>query len=156
MTAIALILCALVFSATPFREVPDAIPIDAAPKRAMMTPYEWGEAVTGTSASILKALAIAESSEADSAIGDDGVSFGRFQINETFREWNIATFGDYNPTDPYSSAALAGRLYQYNRARLGTHYRAIAAHRQGARGVKKNGPSHWYVERVIGNMQSSE
>ena len=156
MTAIALLLCAMVFSATPFHEVPDAIPIDAAPKRAMMTPYEWGEAVTGTSAGTLKALAVVESDEDDSAIGDDGVSLGRFQINERFREWNVATFGEYDPTDPYSSAVIAGRLYQYNRARLGTHYRAIAAHRQGARGVKKNGPSHWYVERVIENMQRLE
>ena len=152
MTALALLLCALVFSATPFREAPDAIPIDAAPKRGMMTPYEWGEAVTGTSADTLKALAVVESGENDSAIGDDGVSLGRFQINETYREWNVSTFGDYDPSDPYSAAVLAGQLYQYNRARLGTHYRAIAAHRQGARGVKKNGPSHWYVERVISHL----
>ena len=156
MTAIAILICALVFSATPFREVPDAIPIDVAPKRSMMTPYEWGEAVTGTSAYILKALAIVESDEDDSAIGDDGVSLGRFQINERFREWNVATFGEYDPCDPYSAAVFVGRLYQYNHSRLGTHYRAIAAHRQGAKGVRDNGPSHWYVERVIGNMQDIE
>jgi hypothetical protein len=35
-----------------------------------------------------------------------------------------------------------------NLARLGNEVDAVAAHRQGVNGVKRNGATLWYVERV--------
>jgi hypothetical protein len=60
-------------------------------------------------------------------------------------------YGDYDPCEPYSAAVIAGRIYVDNLARLGDPTLVIAAHRQGADGVERNGPTRWYVERVYCN-----
>jgi len=116
-----------------------------------MSVYEVAEAVTGAPAEILHGIACAESNEDDGAIGDQGRSRGRFQINEDFREERVRLYGEYDPHDPGQAAILAGRIYMDNLARLGNEADAIAAHRQGATGVKRNGATLWYVERVRGN-----
>lgn len=147
-------LAALVISSTLFvpRVALTAFPLERESKRAGMSPYEWAEAVTGAPAIILQAIARTESNERDNVLGDGGISLGRFQINETFRAWRVEKYGYYDPTDPYSAAVLAGRIYAYNLARLCDQSLAIAAHRQGACGVECNGPTWWYVDRVYRNL----
>jgi len=149
------IIAALVISSTPFvQRLDDPIPIalEQEYKRPDMTPYEWSEAITGAPATILQAIARTESNERDDVPGDGGISLGRFQINETFRDWRVEKYGEYDPTDPYSAAVIAGRKYQDSLAFLGTPELAIAAHRQGAVGVFTDGPTMWYIERVYRNM----
>lgn len=115
-----------------------------------LTVYELAEAVTGAPADILHGIACTESGEDDEAIGDQGRSHGRFQINETFRAERVRLYGKYDPHDATESAIIAGRIYMDNLARLGSEELAIAAHCQGVRGVRRNGPALWYVERVRG------
>lgn len=148
-------LAALTLSSAEFvelRDDPPCVAIEREVKRPAMTPYAWAEAITGAPATILQATARTESGERDDAIGDGGVSRGRFQINETFREWRVDRYGDYDPHDPYGAAVIAGRIYVDNLARLRDPALAIAAHRQGAGGVEHNGPTRWYVERVYRNL----
>jgi hypothetical protein len=113
-----------------------------------MTVYEVAEVLTGAPAGILHGIACAESDENDAAIGDQGRSRGRFQINEDFRAERVRLYGEYDPHDATEAAILAGRIYMANLARLGNEADAIAAHRQGVNGVKRNGAAMWYVERV--------
>lgn len=148
-------IAALALSSTPFTErydEPISIVIEREPKRPDVTPYEWAEAITGAPATILKAIAITESNERDDAPGDGGISLGRFQINETYRDWRVERYGYYDPTDPHSAAVIAGKKYQDSIAILGSPELAIAAHRQGIQGVLDNGPTMWYIERVYKNM----
>ena len=148
-------LAALTLSSAEFAEhydEPPEVAIEHQVKRPQMTPYAWAEAITGAPATILRATARTESGENDDAVGDGGISRGRFQINETFREWRVSRYGDYDPCDPYSAAVIAGRIYVDNLARLGDPELAIAAHRQGAGGVERNGATWWYVERVYRNL----
>lgn len=155
MRLIIAIIATLVISSTPFvqrLDEPISVAIEREHKRPDLSPYEWAEAITGTPATILQAIARTESNERDDVSGDGGISLGRFQINETFRAWRVEKYGYYDPTDPYSAAVLAGRIYAYNLGRLGDPSLAIAAHRQGTTGVERNGPTWWYVERVYRNF----
>ena len=157
MRLIIAIIAALTMSSTPFIQrfdEPISVAIEREFKRPDVTPYEWAEAITGTPATILQAIARTESNERDDVPGDGGVSLGRFQINETFRDWRVKKYGDYDPTDPYSAAVIAGKKYQDSIAILGSPELAIAAHRQGIQGVLDNGPTMWYVERVYRNLSS--
>ena len=149
-------LAALTLSSAEFVERPEDPPrvaIERETKRPALSPYAWAEAVTGAPATILQATARTESGESDDAIGDGGISLGRFQLNEAFREWRVSQYGDYDPHDPYSAAVIAGRIYVDNLARLRDPALAIAAHRQGADGVERYGPTRWYVERVYRNLR---
>ena len=143
-------LAALTLSPAEFVPIaePPVVSIEREVKRPALSPYAWAEAITGAPATILQATARTESDESDDAVGDGGISLGRFQLNEAFREWRVGRYGDYDPCDPYSAAVIAGRIYVDNLARLGDPTLAIAAHRQGADGVERNGPTWWYVERV--------
>lgn len=114
-----------------------------------LTIYKIASELTGCPESILRGIAFAESSFNPDAVGDDGCSVGMFQINERFRDERIEKYGEYNPYCPLDSAILTGRLYMENLERLGSPELAIAAHRQGVVGVRKNGASAWYVERVM-------
>ena len=154
MRLAALALAALTLSSVQFVQIaePPVVTIERETKRPAMTPYAWAEAITGAPATILQATARTESGERDDAIGDGGISRGRFQLNELYRSWRVSRYGDYDPHDPYSSAVIAGRIYVDNLARLRDPTLAIAAHRQGADGVERNGPTWWYVERVYSNL----
>jgi hypothetical protein len=124
--------------------------------------YEMAEVVTGAPSRILRGIARTESDEDDLARGDDGVSVGRFQLNERFHRERAARYGEYNPFDPLEAARIAGCLYVDNlrELSLASHVAdpdtwagrrrdfAIAAHRQGCRGVRRNGPCPRYVYRV--------
>ena len=147
-------LAALTLSSAEFVPIaePPVVSIEREVKRPALSPYAWAEAITGAPATILQATARTESDESDDAVGDGGISLGRFQLNEAFREWRVGRYGDYDPCDPYSAAVIAGRIYVDNLARLGDPTLAIAAHRQGAGGVERYGPTRWYVERVYRNL----
>jgi hypothetical protein len=154
MKFIAIIFAALVFSSTPFIQHPPdiACAIEKEYKRPDISPYKWAELTTGAPSNVLRAIAITESDERDDVPGDGGMSKGRFQIYEAYREWNIERYGEYDPEDPYQAAVLAGKKYLDNLSALGSEELAIAAHRQGATGVKNDGPSKWYVDRVYSNL----
>jgi len=123
---------------------------EANPIPRKLSIYEIAEMKTGTSAKILRAIAIVESGENDSAIGDDGVSIGRFQWNTKFLPWFWQKYGYFDPRDGQMAAIRAGQLFADNLKILGSHDLAIAAHKQGPTGVKKYGPCLWYVRKVKG------
>lgn len=116
--------------------------------RRPLDAYEVAEALTGAPAAILRGIARAESAERDDATGDGGESVGRFQLREVYRAERVAKWGEYDPRDPREAAIIAGRIYMEALAALGSEDLAIAAHRQGITGVRENGPTAWYIERV--------
>jgi len=115
---------------------------------AVLSIYEIAEEVTGAPANILRAIAIVESNEKDTAIGDDGISKGRMQINELYRKERIQKYGYYDPFNPLDSVILSGYIYMANLRIFKNVDKAIASHRQGRTGVIKNGATMWYVNRV--------
>ncbi|GAB6276273.1 MAG: hypothetical protein SAMD01599839_08130 [Rectinema sp.] len=118
----------------------------------VLSVYELAEIVTGAPADILRGIAITESNENDRAIGDDGISKGRMQINETFHDERAKKYGDYDPFSPLDAAIIAGYIFVENYSRLKDSDSAIAAHRQGVDGVRKYGPTKWYIDRVKDNL----
>jgi hypothetical protein len=115
------------------------------------TIYEIAEEITGAPAHILRGIAIAESGENDTAIGDDGISKGRMQLNENYHAERAKKYGEYNPFNPLDSVVISGYIYMDNLKRLGNPDLAIAAHRQGVDGVRKYGATKWYINRVRGD-----
>ena len=112
------------------------------------TIYEIAEGITGAPAYILRGIALTESGEDDTAVGDDGVSMGRMQLNENYHAERAKKYGGYDPFNPLESVIIAGYLYMDNLKRFGDSDLAIAAHRQGVNGVRKYGASDWYIKRV--------
>ena len=113
-----------------------------------LTIYQIASALTGCPESILRGIAFAESTYNPDAIGDDGVSIGLCQINETFHAERANKYGEYNPWCPLDSLLIAGRLYMDNLKVLKSQRLAITAHKMGVTGAKR-GEVTWYVERVL-------
>ena len=113
-----------------------------------LTIYQIASALTGCPESILRGIAFAESTYNPDAIGDDGVSIGLCQINETFHAERARLYGEYNPWCPLDSLLIAGRLYMDNLKVLKSQRLAITAHKMGVTGAKR-GEVTWYVERVL-------
>jgi len=84
-----------------------------------------------TPAWVLRGIAKTESRENDNAIGDDGVSIGRMQINERFRKDRIARFGWYDPRQPNDSIRVASCIIQENIYQKGTLEMAVEAYNRG-------------------------
>jgi len=97
---------------------------------------------------ILKGIARTESGERDRAIGDDGISLGRMQLNSRFAVERYWKYGDFNPFDAEDAVRITSCIYQENLKKLGDPYAAIAAHRLGVTGVREHGYGDWYVMRV--------
>lgn len=116
------------------------------------TAYERAEQRTGVSSFLLHAIAIVESNESDNAIGDDGKSIGRMQLNESFHEERARKFGEYNPYDAYDATYIAGMIYRENYNILKDECKAIAAYRQGVHGVQTRGADSVYVNKVLTTM----
>lgn len=116
------------------------------------TAYERAEQRTGVSSFLLHAIAIVESNENDAAIGDDGKSIGRMQLNEAFHKERAKKFGEYNPYDVYDATYIAGMIYRENYNILKDEYKAIAAYRQGVHGVQTRGADSVYVNKVLTTM----
>jgi len=116
------------------------------------TAYERAEQRTGVSSFLLHAIAIVESNENDVAIGDDGKSIGRMQLNEVFHKERAKKFGEYNPYDAYDATYIAGMIYRENYNILKDEYKAVAAYRQGVHGAQTRGADSVYVNKVLTTM----
>lgn len=115
-----------------------------------LTIYELAEAVTGAPADIIEGIAWAESSGGANLNHPDPLDVGYFGLHETpeYHAERAAKWGEYDARNPVQAAIITGRLYVENLERLGDEEKAIAAHYQGVRGVRRNGPARWYIERV--------
>ena len=112
-------------------------------------------AVRGTCvpAELLRAIAMAESDEIDEAIGDDGRSRGRMQINEDFRAARIELIGgSYDPHNPYDSTRLAALILDEHFREFGDWPRAVSAYNQGAAATRRRGVRPEYLRRVEKKM----
>lgn len=132
-----------------------------APETETLTAYpdcfEYAEFITGFSAEILRGIAATESHFRTMAVGDEGMSLGMFQLHSRWNESRVEKWGEFNPTDPFESAVIAGRIMQENLTYLDGNLRmAIAAYKQGVTGVRKNGVIYRYVEDVLNWRQDSE
>ena len=143
---IALALLALAMPLGANRAEPASFNIDLAPA----TPYTVASYATGCPEWVLRGIAFAESSERDDATGDGGESIGRFQLREIYHEARAARWGEYDPRDCVQAGIIAGFIIMENLAALGSLDLAIAAYRQGVEGVRRDGATEWYVERVRG------
>lgn len=110
----------------------------------------YDAAVLGTDipSELLRALAMAESDETDSATGDDGASIGRFQLNERFRAERVRLYGDYNPRDPIQAGRVAAAILQAHYTRFGSWPLALTAYNAGSGYAIKRGIRWAYVDRV--------
>ena len=111
--------------------------------------YQIASALTGCPERILRGIAFAESTYNPDAIGDDGVSIGLCQINETFHAERERLYWSYNPWCPLDSLLITGRLYADNLRVLKSERLAITAHKMGLNGARR-GEVTWYVDRVLG------
>jgi hypothetical protein len=111
--------------------------------------YQLAENATGCPEELLRGFAFVESSYNQFAIGDDGRSHGLTQSNEIFHDYYASLWGEYNPFDALDSLILAGRIYTKDLKTTGSTCQAICAHRQGVTGVRRNGCTKWYLNRVL-------
>jgi hypothetical protein len=132
-----------VFESPP--EVPESVPF--------MEPvdcFDYAKLITGFSAEILRGIAATESHFRTNAVGDGGMSFGMFQLHSRWHESRVEKWGDFDPTDPYESVVIAGRIMQENLIAFNGDLRmAIAAYKQGILGVRKRGVIQYYVDDVL-------
>jgi len=113
------------------------------------TVYAMGSIITGIDEHLLRAIAIVESNEKDFAIGDDGKSKGRMQINETWRASNLKKYGYYDPHNPIDAVVIGGFILKENYAYFNDWNLAIAAYRQGKTHVNKYGIKGTYTQKVM-------
>jgi hypothetical protein len=112
--------------------------------------FEYAETVTGFSAEVLRGIAATESHFRVKAVGDDGMSLGMFQLHSRWYESRVEKWGYFDPTDPYESVVIAGRIMQENLSAFNGDLRmAIAAYKQGVRGVQERGVIQRYVDDVL-------
>lgn len=135
---------ALLSSAAPYR----AAPALGYRLHERLTVYEAACLGTETPPELLRAIARVESGECDKAVGDGGESIGRFQIREVFRAERVAKFGEYDPRSAREAGHVAARILEEAFRTLGDWELAAAAYRQGVRGVREDGATGWYLERV--------
>jgi hypothetical protein len=119
--------------------------------------FEYAELITGFSAEILRGIAATESHFGVEAVGDGCMSLGMFQLHSRWHESRVEKWGEFDPTDPFESVVIAGRIMQENLSAFDGDLRmAIAAYKQGVRGVKENGVIDWYVEEVLNWRRNSQ
>jgi len=127
-----------------------AAPVPFTVNLSPTTEYTVASYASGCPEWVLHGIAFAESSERDDAIGDGGESVGRFQLREVYHASRAARWGEYDPRDSVQAGIIAGLIIMDNLAALGSLDLAIAAYRQGVGGVRRDGATGWYVERVKG------
>ena len=98
---------------------------------------------------VLRGIARAESGECDSAIGDDGISLGRCQLNSRYAADRARAWGRFDPFQPNDAIRVASCILQENLRELGSWDLAIAAYRQGVAGVLAHGAASRYSDRVM-------
>lgn len=146
----AVILCALCISSAPYR-APE--PVQSTPER-VLTLYESATVGTDIPPDLLRAIAIVESGEDDDAVGDGGISHGRFQINERFRAERVRLYGNYDPSDPEQAALVAAGILQAHFERFGSWPLALTAYNGGARFARENGRLSGYLGRIATALDS--
>jgi hypothetical protein len=81
---------------------------------------------------------------------------GLFQHNSKYVPEFAYRYNDgkpYDPMDPKQAAIITFRILADNYRQLdGDMTMTIASYRQGVSGVKKNGPTMWYVNRILGEQ----
>lgn len=80
---------------------------------------------------ILRGIAIVESGENDRAVGDDGISVGRMQINERYHAERAAKWGEYDPRDADDAIRIASCIIQENMTHFGDERLAVNAYNAG-------------------------
>jgi hypothetical protein len=136
---------------------PPAAPAPA-PARTLYDGY-------ATPAWILRAHACAESDEMDWAVGDDGISRGRMQLNERYHAERATAWGEYDPANCFDALRVADGIWQANARHFAEAHRGdpdtwaarrfeltVCAYRQGWRGASR-GATYWYFERVMGGAR---
>lgn len=149
MRPVLLLLAALALTSSAAYRAPETAP--RAPREPTLSIYEAAELATGAPAAILKGIAFAESSEGRNLNHPNKLDRGMFGLSERWHEERAAKWGAFDPDDPREAAVIAGRIYCENLRTLGDEDSAIAAHLQGAQGVRNDGPARWYIERVRSN-----
>lgn len=106
----------------------------------------------GIPARILAGIAFAESSFRADPHHPDPLDRGMFGLHESqaIRAERVARFGEYDPLDPGQAARVAAGILAEHRETFRDWRLAIAAYRQGAAGVRRDGAAEWYVVRVLG------
>jgi hypothetical protein len=119
--------------------------------------FEYAELVTGFSAEVLRGIAAIESDFRTDVVGDDGMSFGMFQLHSRWHKSRVEKWGEFDPIDPFESAVIAGWIMRENlKAFDGDLRLAIAAYKQGIRGVRERNAIQWYVDDVLNWRNNSK
>lgn len=134
--------------ARPFEEFQDTGPDSWLTQSPAPSIYDLAVRGTCVPACILEAIAKVESNEIDSAIGDDGRSLGRMQINEDFRELRVAVYGKYDPHNPYDATRIAALILQDHFRTFRSWPYAVSAYNQGAGATRKKGLRLDYLSKV--------
>jgi len=145
--ALLLVIMALAVPAGSNQSRPFVPPIVQPPPERLSL-YEaatWGTVVPAT---LLRAVAIVESDEYDTAVGDGGHSLGRFQINEAHRDDRVKQYGDYDPHDPVQAARVAVGILVDNYAQFKSWPLALSAYNQGAGKTAKKGVRRDYLRKI--------
>lgn len=116
-----------------------------------LTIYQIASYITGCPEDILRGIHFVESSYGQNIAHVDPLDRGPFGLHEdpAFHAERAAKWGEYNADCPLQSAIIAGHIYMENLRIMGNERDAIAAYKQGRRGVRENGRQEWYVERVL-------
>ena len=124
-------------------------PIPAWRPRVEKSLYERCVVGTLTPAVRLRAHAIVESGECDTAIGDGGKSFSRFQLYEVYHDYRASKYGEYDVNDPLQAGRIAALYIQeciY--AFPGDPDMQITAYAWGIEGARRHGVDMLYVSKV--------
>lgn len=79
---------------------------------------------------------------------DEGIA----QLNSKYLDyfsWKFNKGKKINPFDPSVAIPVAARILKHNYAHFGNWYEAIAAYRQGIKGVEKDGITHHSVKYLL-------
>ena len=121
--------------------------------------YEAGHMITGCPASVLEGIAFAESTNGKFLNHPDPADRGWFGLHETpaIHAERAKKWGEYDASVPAEAARITGLLYRENLAYFnGDIDKAIAAHKQGKRGVKVYGINYSYLNKVKSLVKEEE
>lgn len=102
-----------------------------------------------TPANILRGIARVESDEQDKALGDDGLSRGRMQLNKRYDAERADKWGRFDPFIAADAIRIADCILMENLRLLGSWDAAITAYRWGVTGEKRHGIDRAYVDKVL-------
>lgn len=144
---IAAALLALAMPLGANRAAPVAFAVDLSPATA----YTVASYATGCPEWVLRGIHGAESSFGEDMNHPDPNDVGEYGLHETpeIHSERSGEWGEYDASDSVEASIIAGFIIMDALDRLGDMDYAIAAYRQGVAGVRRDGPTSWYVERVM-------